>query len=183
MTELWSILHWLYPEVFVPSTAELFEDSFSLKDGKFDSTFVANVTSFLKIVMLRRTKTSPEVGLDIPTKKEIILSVPLTECQLDWYHKILTGVEKSILLGEKSDQLQHNSTFTPALGNFMDLTTDEWERPGVSNAKRKSRITTNTLMELRKVSLALSPVDVLSNLSVFNPPIPFSRRDSRRVRN
>lgn len=183
MTELWSILHWLYPEVFVPSTAELFEDSFSLKDGKFDSTFVANVTRFLKIVMLRRTKTSPEVGLDIPTKKEIILSVPLTECQFGWYHKILTGVEKSILLGEKSDELQHNSTFTPAVGDFIDLTTDEWERPGVGNAKRKSRITTNTLMELRKVSLALSTVDVFSNLSVFNPPIPFSGRDSRRVRN
>lgn len=111
--------------------------------------------------MLRRTKTSPEIGLDIPTKKESILSVPLTECQLGWYHKILTGVEKSILLGESSP-------------NF-DLTTNEWERPGVSNAKRKSRITTNTLMELRKVGLALSPVEALSNFSVLNSPLPSGR--------
>lgn len=115
--------------------------------------------------MLRRTKTSPEIGLDIPTKKESILSVPLTECQLGWYHKILTGVEKSILLGESSLSFE----------NFVDLTTDQWERPGAGNAKRKSRITTNTLMELRKVGLALSPVDAFSNFSVLNSPLPSGR--------
>lgn len=172
MTELWSILHWLYPDVFTPSTAERFEDSFSLKDGRFDSKFVANVTRFLRMVMLRRTKTSPEIGLNIPTKKEIILSVPLTECQLDWYHKILTGIEQSILVGESS----------PNSGSFIDLTTDEWERPDVGNGKRKSRITTNTLMELRKVSFAILPVDVFSNLSVLHPSVPFSRCDSPGLR-
>lgn len=91
--------------------------------------------------------------------------MPLTECQLGWYHKILTGVEKSILLGESS----------PSFGNFVDLTTDQWERPGAGNAKRKTHITTNTLMELRKVGLALSPVDAFSNFSVLNSPLPSGR--------
>ncbi|KAL4779213.1 SNF2 family N-terminal domain-containing protein [Aspergillus varians] len=153
LTELWSILHWLYPEAFVPTTSEQFKDAFSLKKGKFDSMFLANVTHFLKLVMLRRTKASPEIGINIPPKKETILSVPLTEFQLGWYRKILTGVDKSVLLGEDSHQFQPQSSLTPILERYGDLTTDEWEARGPNDTKRRSRITTNTLMELRKCSI------------------------------
>jgi SWI/SNF-related matrix-associated actin-dependent regulator of chromatin subfamily A member 5 len=155
---LWSILHWLYPEVFVPATAEHFEDAFSLSDGKFDGQFLNNVTQFLKFIMLRRTKSSPEIGLNIPPKREFVLSVPLADPQLSWYHRILTGVDRSALLGGKEKYLgtmqqKHPlSNPTPSFADFANLANDEWEVDRTSDAKKKSKITTNTLMELRKVS-------------------------------
>ncbi|KAL4919826.1 hypothetical protein BDW62DRAFT_216697 [Aspergillus aurantiobrunneus] len=145
---LWSIFHWLYPELFVSKTAELFQGAFSLEGGKFDSKFLASVTRFLKHVMLRRTKSSPQIGINIPLKKEIVLSVPLTEFQLGWYHKILTGVDKSVLLGERVQQSQSYSSAE----SFVDLTVNEWKSQKGTLVKR-SRITTNTLMELRKCSI------------------------------
>ncbi|KAL4872588.1 hypothetical protein BDV12DRAFT_182930 [Aspergillus spectabilis] len=143
LTELWSILHWLFPKTF---------------DGKFDGQFLNNVTQFLKFIMLRRTKGSPEIGLSIPPKREFVLSVPLADLQLSWYHRILTGVDMSALLGgeERSVgtmQQQHPPSHpTPSFADFVNLTSDEWEVDRTINAKKMGRITTNTLMELRKCS-------------------------------
>ncbi|KAL4947338.1 P-loop containing nucleoside triphosphate hydrolase protein [Aspergillus filifer] len=152
LTELWSILHWLYPEIFVPSSAEAFEDAFSLSRGKFESEFLGHVTRFFKIVMLRRTKSSPEVGLNIPPKNETILSVPLTGPQLEWYHRILTGVNQSVLLGDKTIHLSPTG-LTPRSQRFVNFTTDDWEGQEEANVKQRSQITTNTLMEPRKFIL------------------------------
>ncbi|KAL4931614.1 putative nucleosome remodeling complex ATPase subunit (Snf2h) [Aspergillus undulatus] len=152
LTELWSILHWLYPEIFVPSTAENFEDAFSLRHGKFETDFLDHVRRFLSHVMLRRTKSSPEIGITIPPKSETILSVPLTDLQLEWYHRILTGVDKSVLLGDDHG-LSSMSAPTPRSESFIDATTDEWEGQKETDVKRRCRITTNTLMELRKCSI------------------------------
>ncbi|KAL5338644.1 hypothetical protein BJX70DRAFT_388516 [Aspergillus crustosus] len=146
LTELWSILHWLYPEVFVPATAEHFDQ------------FLNNVTQFLKLIMLRRTKASPELGLSIPPKKEFVLSVPLADLQLSWYHKILTGVERSALSTDNAKpeqsilQSRQNTSLTPSFVDFLNLANDEWEVQKPADAK-KSSITTNTLMELRKCSI------------------------------
>ncbi|KAL4753702.1 SNF2 family N-terminal domain-containing protein [Aspergillus terricola var. indicus] len=152
LTELWSILHWLYPDVFVPATAEIFENAFSLTDGKFDSIFLNHVTGFLKIVMLRRTKCDSQIGLDLPPKKETVFSVPLTELQLGWYRKILTGMDESILLGsiEQGDSQPGGVPMTDSMvGSLME----SWETDRATGAKNRSYITTNTLMELRKCSI------------------------------
>ncbi|KAL2796350.1 hypothetical protein BJX66DRAFT_324082 [Aspergillus keveii] len=138
LTELWSILRWLYPEVFVPSTTQDFEEAFSLTKGACDSLFLDNLTKFLSLVMLRRTKSSPHIGLNIPEKKETIISVPLTDLQLAWYHEILTGVK---------------GLATPGPTSLIDLAMDDWESQGATASKKKSRITTNVLMELRKCSI------------------------------
>ncbi|KAI9368473.1 hypothetical protein BJX61DRAFT_537242 [Aspergillus egyptiacus] len=159
LTELWSILRWLYPEIFLPSTEKNFKDAFCLKDGKFDSGFVNSVARFLKHVMLRRIKNSPEIGLSIPPKTEFSLSVPLTESQLSWYHKILTGVDESVLLGESPDgigQARPPNSSQAATSNpdgFRALEEIEWESQGQNAVKKRSRITTNILMELRKCSI------------------------------
>ncbi|KAL4821390.1 hypothetical protein BDW67DRAFT_172191 [Aspergillus spinulosporus] len=152
LTELWSILHWLYPDVFLPATAELFENAFSLRDGKFDSIFLNHVTRFLKVVMLRRTKCDSQIGLDLPPKKETVVSVPLTELQLGWYHKILTGVDKSLLLGS-IEQGESQSSVVPIADSVVESMTEAWETDRATDAKRRSHITTNTLMELRKCSI------------------------------
>ncbi|KAL4904965.1 hypothetical protein BDW74DRAFT_185433 [Aspergillus multicolor] len=153
LTEHWSILHWLYPDLFVPATAELFEDAFSLKDGKFDSGFLSHVTRFLKLIMIRRTKNDSQLDLNIPPKKETVLSVPLTDLQLAWYIKILTGVEESILLGDSTQQSELQLSITPELDGTVQTTADVWEKGVAVYAKRRSSITTNTLMELRKCSI------------------------------
>ncbi|KAL2810767.1 hypothetical protein BJX63DRAFT_422859 [Aspergillus granulosus] len=135
LTELWSILRWLYPEIFIPSTWQRFEDAFSLKKGVCDADFLDSLTKFLAVVMLRRTKGTCEIGLNIPEKNQTIISVPLTDLQLGLYYKILTGVE--------------NSSAQEVEG-LMDLTIDEWESHGTAASQKKSRISTNILMELRK---------------------------------
>lgn len=93
LRELWAIFRWLYPDIFDKSTVGPFEEAFSLSDGKFDSEFLKNCKRFLELTMLRRTKELPGIGLDIPPKTEVNLSVPLSDLQHSWYLKILTGVD------------------------------------------------------------------------------------------
>ncbi|KAL5002039.1 hypothetical protein BDV10DRAFT_202936 [Aspergillus recurvatus] len=114
--------------------------------------FLNHVTRFLKIVMLRRTKSDSQMDMNIPPKKETVFSVPLTELQLGWYHKILTGVDESILLGS-IEQGESRSGVAPMADGIGQLTTMAWETYGATDAKRRSCITTNKLMELRKCSI------------------------------
>jgi SWI/SNF-related matrix-associated actin-dependent regulator of chromatin subfamily A member 5 len=157
LSELWSIFHWLYPEIFVPATEKLFQEAFSLSDGKFDPAFVECVKGFLRIIMIRRTKDTPGVGLDLPPKKETVLSVPLSPAQRSLYMRILTGAEiwqlplsasdtSHIQLdGPLPEQLAVEKTCSKTV-NSVSEGSAKTPRPG------KYRITGNILMELRKVS-------------------------------
>ncbi|KAE8132663.1 SNF2 family N-terminal domain-containing protein [Aspergillus pseudotamarii] len=137
LRELWSIFHWLYPDVFIPCTSEPFKEAFSLADGKFDPNFFEQVQRFLGLIMLRRVKESPEVGLSIPQKTETVLSVPLSEFQRSLYLRILTGIENSILGGHGGISFEKKRL----------MATDQ------QSEKRKYRILSNVLMELRKCSI------------------------------
>lgn len=90
--------------------------------------------------MLRRVKESPEVGLSIPQKTETVLSVPLSEFQRSLYLRILTGIENSILGGHGGISFEQKRL----------MATDQ------QSEKRKYRILSNILMELRKVSHKMS---------------------------
>jgi SWI/SNF-related matrix-associated actin-dependent regulator of chromatin subfamily A member 5 len=141
----------------VPSTTQDFEEAFSLTKGACDSLFLDNLTKFLSLVMLRRTKSSPHIGLNIPEKKETIISVPLTDLQLAWYHEVLTGVKGLATPGPTSGLARATDTFQGSrtaqdIEGLIDLAMDDWESQGATGSKKKSRITTNVLMELRKVS-------------------------------
>ncbi|KAF7158268.1 hypothetical protein CNMCM5623_003037 [Aspergillus felis] len=138
-SELWSIFHWLYPEIFMPATEKLFQEAFSLSDGKFDPAFLECVKDFLRLIMIRRTKDSPGVGLDIPPKTETVLSVPLSPAQRSLYLRILTD-------GPLSEQPAVEKTCSKAV-NSMSEGSAKTPGPG------KYRITGNILMELRKCSI------------------------------
>lgn len=71
LRELWAIFQWLYPEVFDKSTVGQFDEASSLNDGKFDAEFLGHCKRFLGLIMLRRIKQSPGIGLDIPPKRDI----------------------------------------------------------------------------------------------------------------
>ncbi|KAE8362877.1 SNF2 family N-terminal domain-containing protein [Aspergillus caelatus] len=137
LRELWSIFHWLFPDIFVPCTSEPFEEAFSLGDGKFDPKFFEQVQGFLSLIMLRRVKESPEIGLSVPQKTETALSVPLSEFQRSLYLRILTGIENSMLGGHGGISFERKHL----------MATDQQSK------KRKYRILSNILMELRKCSI------------------------------
>ncbi|CZR64496.1 uncharacterized protein PAC_14394 [Phialocephala subalpina] len=97
LSELWALLHWLYPEVFAANTNELFDTSFNLSKGQYSSTVLDDARHLLELIMLRRMKSSPGVDLNLPPKTEVLLFVPLTEMQIFWYKRMITKAEQSLL--------------------------------------------------------------------------------------
>ncbi|KAF9894683.1 hypothetical protein FE257_006573 [Aspergillus nanangensis] len=139
LTELWSILNWLYPDVFVESTVQLFEKAFSLNEGVFDREFFKHIKDFLRVIMLRREKDSPDLGLTLPGKSEFVISVPLSELQRQWYLRILTGMKQGGV-----DRVQANTA--------SRLQPDPLVRNG-NEISMRSKISGNLVMELRKCSI------------------------------
>jgi SWI/SNF-related matrix-associated actin-dependent regulator of chromatin subfamily A member 5 len=97
LSELWSLLHWLYPEVFVEKTNELFDNSFNLSKGHYSNTVVDDARHLLELIMLRRMKTSPGVDLNLPPKTEVLLFVPLSPMQRFWYTRMITKADQGLL--------------------------------------------------------------------------------------
>ncbi|KAH6614340.1 ISWI chromatin-remodeling complex ATPase ISW2 [Boeremia exigua] len=97
LVEMWALLAWLYPEVFVENTQQLFKDSFDLTRGKVNKQTMDDARRLLELIMLRRMKDSPNVNLGLPPKEEILLYVPLTPMQRFWYTRLLTRVDEGML--------------------------------------------------------------------------------------
>jgi len=135
LSELWSVLHWLFPEIFTAHTSMPFKESFLLSAGKVDLEFLAHTRNLLKLIMLRRLKDSPGIAINIPPKTEITLLVPLSKLQRHWYSKLLTGFDQSLL-----DVLLLESRKEEQAG-FQE---NGWETP-------KYKKLNNLLMQLRKV--------------------------------
>jgi SNF2 family DNA or RNA helicase len=95
--ELWSLLAWLYPDVFTEPTGTLFKESFDLSRGKASRQTMEDARNLLELVMLRRMKDSEGVDLNLPPKEEVLLYVPLTPMQRFWYTRLLTRVDDTIL--------------------------------------------------------------------------------------
>ncbi|PQE10169.1 ISWI chromatin-remodeling complex ATPase ISW2 protein [Rutstroemia sp. NJR-2017a WRK4] len=97
LSELWSLLHFLYPEVFIEQTKALFDTSFNLSKGDFSKDVIDAARHLLELIMLRRMKNSPGVELGLPPKNELLLCVPLTPMQKFWYERLITKADKGIL--------------------------------------------------------------------------------------
>ncbi|KAF3174743.1 hypothetical protein TWF225_009465 [Orbilia oligospora] len=95
--ELWSLVHWLYPEVFTNRTCDEWRQAFDLTRGKVDTSFVDCSRNLLELIMKRRTKQSPGISLGIPDKEEVVLYVPLSPMQRMWYTMILTKLDNPML--------------------------------------------------------------------------------------
>jgi len=91
LTELWGLLHWLYPSVFTEATERLFKNSFDLEHGKYSLPFITAAQNLLSTVMLRRTKANVEV--DVPPKETLTVFLPLSELQRFWTYKLLTRMD------------------------------------------------------------------------------------------
>lgn len=97
LVELWSLLAWLFPDVFTGSTQALFKESFDLTRGRVNQKTMDDARRLLELLMLRRMKDSPGVDLGLPPKEEVLLYVPLTPMQRFWYTRLLTRMDDAIL--------------------------------------------------------------------------------------
>ncbi|GJP97568.1 hypothetical protein CBS63078_9309 [Aspergillus niger] len=116
ITELWSLLHFLLPEIFndLNSFQSWFDFSSMLdNNGQTDvmerrkRTLVSTMHSILKPFLLRRVKTDVETSL--PKKREYILYAPLTAEQKDLYREILNGTGRQYLEEKATERLMAKS--------------------------------------------------------------------------
>ena len=116
ISELWSLLHFLLPEVFNDlNSFEGWFDFSSVLDNKGQANLVEKrkrnlVTSMhaiLKPFLLRRLKTDVETAL--PKKREYILYAPLTAEQKDLYREIINGTGRQYLEGKALERLESKS--------------------------------------------------------------------------
>ncbi|KAJ6601267.1 SNF2 family N-terminal domain-containing protein [Mycena vulgaris] len=97
LTELWGLLHWLYPHIFTPTTRALFAASFDLANGTYALPVINAVRALLATIQLRRTKAaltdSGALG-GVPPREEWTVFIPLTEAQRFWTYRLLTRLDK-----------------------------------------------------------------------------------------
>ncbi|KAK3044199.1 hypothetical protein LTS18_001912, partial [Coniosporium uncinatum] len=118
LTELWSLLHFLMPDIF--DTYEQFESWFdfsALKDKQSYDQFlneerrknlVSSLHAVLKPFLLRRVKADVEKMM--PKKREYVLFAPLTPMQRELYQAILDGSSREYLEGEAERTLSTKSS-------------------------------------------------------------------------
>jgi ATP-dependent DNA helicase len=116
IAELWSLLHFLLPEVFndLGSFESWFDFSTIIDDKSADgkgekrkANLVSTMHAILKPFLLRRVKTDVETSL--PKKREYILYAPLTTEQKDLYREILSGTSREYLEGKAVERIEAKS--------------------------------------------------------------------------
>jgi ATP-dependent DNA helicase len=121
LAELWSLLHFLMPQIF--DKLEAFESWFDfsgLKDkNAYDNllseerqrTLVASLHAILKPFLLRRVKADVESMM--PRKREYVLFAPLTPMQRELYQAVLDGTSRAYLEGKAVERITGSGTATP----------------------------------------------------------------------
>ncbi|KNG80985.1 SNF2 family helicase/ATPase PasG [Aspergillus nomiae NRRL 13137] len=136
ITELWSLLHFLLPEIFndLDSFQSWFDFSSMLDSSdktnvieRRKRTLVSTMHSILKPFLLRRVKTDVEMSL--PKKREYILYAPLTAEQKDLYREILNGTGRQYLeirarerLMAKNERLTRSGSVKRSIDSSGDTT-------------------------------------------------------------
>ena len=85
LIELWSLLNFLYPEIF--TVCDPFGKHFDLTENIVDKVFLGKTQKLLELFMLRRLKQ--EVEKLIPEKLETKVYCPLSNVQTFWYKALL----------------------------------------------------------------------------------------------
>lgn len=118
LSELWSLLHFLMPDIF--DKLESFESWFDFsalkeKDGyqqilsaERQKNLVSSLHAILKPFLLRRVKADVEHSL--PKKREYVLYAPLSQEQRDLYQAILDGDSRSYLEEKVYETLSRNAS-------------------------------------------------------------------------
>ncbi|KAJ3368223.1 hypothetical protein HDU91_000764 [Kappamyces sp. JEL0680] len=122
LSELWSLLNFLMPQIF--NDLEAFEEWFEFEndiEGSLDSSdksatssMVTSLHAILDPFLLRRVKT--EVMKDLPKKREYLLYAPMVPKQRELYEAVLKKDLKSILERNMSSiySLPHDGGTVPS---------------------------------------------------------------------
>ncbi|ODH51549.1 hypothetical protein GX48_02218 [Paracoccidioides brasiliensis] len=112
IAELWSLLHFLLPEVFNDlGSFESWFDFSSVLDNRGQKSvierrkrnLVSTMHAILKPFLLRRVKTDVEASL--PKKREYVLYAPLTPEQKNLYLEIMNGSSRAYLEGKAAERI------------------------------------------------------------------------------
>ncbi|MCJ1250481.1 hypothetical protein MMC30_007709 [Trapelia coarctata] len=153
ITELWSLLNYLMPDIF--SDFQNFESIFdfaSIIDKNLDkeelvkqrkSKFVVALHEILRPFLLRRVKT--DVESDLPKKREYILYAPLTPPQKELYQQIKKGTSRAYLEQQAVDRINQQASVTSSRSSSLSL-------------KRKAISGVSTPYKSAKSSRASTPV-------------------------
>ena len=118
LAELWSLLHFLMPDIF--DKLESFESWFDFSALKEEgghtqilseerkSSLVTSLHAILKPFLLRRVKADVETAL--PKKREYVLFAPLTSEQRELYQEILRGNSRAYLEDKVVETLSHGTS-------------------------------------------------------------------------
>jgi SWI/SNF-related matrix-associated actin-dependent regulator of chromatin subfamily A member 5 len=130
LVELWSLLNFLYPDVFVSS--EPFAQAFDISLNIVHKETLNNAKQLLGLFMIRRLKDQVEKLM--PKKMETKVLCPLSSTQVFWY--------KALLLKDIS-----------ILAKVM-ATTDDDDDEGTNNSTQgTAKRLSNLCMQLRKICL------------------------------
>ncbi|KAF9067977.1 SNF2 family N-terminal domain-containing protein [Rhodocollybia butyracea] len=143
LRELFSLLHYLYPFIFTPSTSQLFEISFDLSKGSYSLPFVKAAQKLLSVIMIRRTKAN--VATDVPPREEQTIFIPLTEIQRFWMYRMITRLD-NINFKEIFDSTMELHDNSAQDGRNEVLSLLETEKEGKQWKKLM-----NLLMQLRRI--------------------------------
>ena len=112
IAELWSLLHFLLPEVF--NDLDSFEGWFDFSEvldersqktmEKRKKNLVSTMHAILKPFLLRRVKTDVETAL--PKKREYILYAPMTIEQQELYREIVGGNSRAYLENKAVERIE-----------------------------------------------------------------------------
>ncbi|KIW02331.1 uncharacterized protein PV09_06476 [Verruconis gallopava] len=121
LSELWSLLHFLMPQIF--ANFDQFESWFDFSELKQKQGYetilsedrqkqlVTSLHAILKPFLLRRVKADVEKLL--PKKREYILYAPLTTMQRELYQAILEGSSRKYLESKAAERLSMSRSVTP----------------------------------------------------------------------
>ena len=115
LRELWALLHFLAQDVFTPATAERFETGFDLVKGLVDSRLLRRARRLLGVFMLRRVKD--QVAISLPSRRELTVLVPLTKRQVEWYKRLLCGLDSDVI----ETVMRESSTTAPIIEMDVDF--------------------------------------------------------------
>ncbi|GBN17465.1 Lymphoid-specific helicase [Araneus ventricosus] len=109
LSELWSLLNFILPEIF--DDLQIFQSWFDIsrlsESGgtqelvaqEQEKQIVSTIHQILTPFLLRRTKSDVELGL--PPKKTVVVRAPMTQLQQKYYNGILNYSIKNLLKGDK----------------------------------------------------------------------------------
>ncbi|OAL66313.1 SNF2 family helicase/ATPase [Trichophyton rubrum] len=113
IAELWSLLHFLLPEIFndLDNFQSWFDFSSVLDDSDQNAVnerrrrnLVSTMHAILKPFLLRRVKTDVESSL--PKKREYVLYAPLTPEQKELYVQIVNGTSRQYLEEKAAERIE-----------------------------------------------------------------------------